>query len=919
MPAASLERSPEAGLAALGELLIALRCRGLFVGVDDSMRVAVVFQHAQGWSKERRIRALKAILGRTQEERLLIDQLAPLLFVDPVDASAENRGDAQGAVSQASLENEPRATTADKVASQPGGPSKLIHLHYGLFTVGILLGVLLLADAGYQASRFFRREPVVTKPTEMPTAPSPAPFRDKDRITVRDPLQPLYVGTSLGLLLAVLGAAVAFRYRQVRQRIAILASSAGPRIFKVSIDEKRTPEPIDRAAMREAAFQLCAPVVVAEAPWIDAAATVERSARMVGMLLNPVQARWKEHVPILLIEDISLPMQRWPFHGRQMAQALARQGCELVHRYMRGEPDQLSAERAGDKWQPLEQELARLTDCSIVIVSDASALDARQWSRRPDWLGRLRDTIWLHPRPPELWDTGARWLASQLQVIPMSPQELTRLGREKGITSHLQSRWHPPLPIDTSVEQLLLVWRTSLGEAAFAAFAAGAILDKAWAWDTRVFWTLIAEGILSAPWAQIEKIWELPYVTLSPGGGISVPHAAMAALEDLMQTEYAALAARVGEWLRKRIGPITHSEDGSLADLFAGVAAARVARSARLAKPGELDIIEELEGVGLGPMLAPQLSPSERKAWHIRPGSPLLSRTDSKPACLLIFGEQWWPQRVELRQSRIRIGRGGENDIILNHPYFHARHITLTREGGTHRLVSESGAPPVTVNGQPVTVISLEDGMKIGVGPVNMQYLLPLSNLSSQLSSIKRPKIRPISGIIASLSLLLALCGIAVWLALIDRLTGTKEGAIDNSATLRKAVQDAWIAEDWDKVTQLITQLLGAGNSLSQDDRAIAMQQQEQVIRAKQLSSMVGVLPEELRSARDAYLKGNYEVAIRSAQMNLQYQPAKAWILIGASACHTRDSILLAQSMKHLSSEQKLGVRTICNDLGFLP
>jgi len=67
--------------ASLAGLLRGLHQRGMAVGVDDAARVAVAFRHATGWNHARRVRVLKALLAKTEEERRLIDRLSPFLFI----------------------------------------------------------------------------------------------------------------------------------------------------------------------------------------------------------------------------------------------------------------------------------------------------------------------------------------------------------------------------------------------------------------------------------------------------------------------------------------------------------------------------------------------------------------------------------------------------------------------------------------------------------------------------------------------------------------------------------------------------------------------------------------------------------------------------------------------------------------------
>ncbi len=72
----------------LAYLLTGLRQRGLVAGPDDARKVVAVFAHAADWSQPRRLRALKSLLARSDEERRVIDELAPFLFVQAEKSEA---------------------------------------------------------------------------------------------------------------------------------------------------------------------------------------------------------------------------------------------------------------------------------------------------------------------------------------------------------------------------------------------------------------------------------------------------------------------------------------------------------------------------------------------------------------------------------------------------------------------------------------------------------------------------------------------------------------------------------------------------------------------------------------------------------------------------------------------------------------
>src|SRR5262249_25114648 len=150
--------------------------------------------------------------------------------------------------------------------------------------------------------------------------------------------------------------------------------------------------------------------------WLDTRATVEATVREAGRLVLCLD-RWREHRPVLFIEDVGRSMQRWRGHGQQLARALATQAGHAVHLFMDGSPDRLYRDRTLTRRQPLDELLAELEGASIVVLSDAAELD-RRTVQRATWLALLDQVAWLHPRSPEGWDEGARELARHVRVIP---------------------------------------------------------------------------------------------------------------------------------------------------------------------------------------------------------------------------------------------------------------------------------------------------------------------------------------------------------------------------------------------------------------------------------------------------------------------------------------------------------------------
>ena len=58
----------------------ALRFGGLQVGVDDTLRLMQVLAHAADWPAERRVRAVKALLGRSETDRATIEEVATRIW-----------------------------------------------------------------------------------------------------------------------------------------------------------------------------------------------------------------------------------------------------------------------------------------------------------------------------------------------------------------------------------------------------------------------------------------------------------------------------------------------------------------------------------------------------------------------------------------------------------------------------------------------------------------------------------------------------------------------------------------------------------------------------------------------------------------------------------------------------------------------
>ncbi|MCP5111676.1 MAG: hypothetical protein GY953_12655, partial [bacterium] len=347
----SQRRPPEAELAAL---LYGLRHRGLAVGVDDAARIERLFRHAGDWSHQRRVRALKLLLARSDEERGALDQLAPFLFFN-----AEKRTDGASAKTP---DVHPQTPSPTQATPDPVGRSRHTEvephetpavsretrrrwwLAAALATVLIVVGILRVGS----------QLPVPELPPVIPSPPppqqaavpplvSPPSASPKDQeIKIRTPPPPprwpfvLLLGVSALVVWVISSRSI--RARQQEVNIRAVAKSKGARSYRLELPEARTGNPQNAHAVREAAFHLSAPMADAPAAWLDVHRTVETTVRNAGRLTLR-WATWREHRPLLFIEDVSSSMACWPGFGQQIAAGILRQGGDVERYFMNGTPE----------------------------------------------------------------------------------------------------------------------------------------------------------------------------------------------------------------------------------------------------------------------------------------------------------------------------------------------------------------------------------------------------------------------------------------------------------------------------------------------------------------------------------------------------------------------------------------------------
>jgi hypothetical protein len=601
--------SAETGVA---ELLVLLRRAGLAVGVDDAARVATVFRLAEGWTYARRLQALQAILARSDEERDTLARLGPVIFADQA----------------------PPARRAEPPKGEvPPTPRRWPWL------LASAIAILAIAYVGGIDDRLAMwMSPVDPEPTVDRPPDAGAAKGGKGEIGatatqhwVEAPAPHGWVGPLLAVggaagFLAGLGLGLrhlvrVMRYRRGRDRVKRLRAAPGRRVLALRSPVGRDSHPIQPASLvHSAAFRLSGPTALVDSPVLDGRRTVEASSRAGGRMVLRFERR-REHQPTLFLEDISPSMQRWPAHAGQIARALELQGQGLLHRFASGDPRRVSSTRGAPVWRPLEQVMVQSGAGQIVAVSDLAWLDDPTWREDRHLLAELPPVIWIHPRPADLWGPGARWLAERACVVPSgSEPELRHLGTGLEVRTHLPPRWHPPTLWRGDPDEVARVWRVALGDEAWDALAAAAILESAGALDAAHLWALVSDEIVSAPWERLDRIWDLPGVSVLPGGRLSFPEGAGERMTVELRRRRPELAHAVGSWLAARVqGAIEAAGADSLAAQVGQVHLDRIARAADLDDPPGARVAR-LVSSGLGGLAASNASPADLAAWRLDPG-----------------------------------------------------------------------------------------------------------------------------------------------------------------------------------------------------------------------------------------------------------------------------------------------------------
>lgn len=87
-------------------------------------------------------------------------------------------------------------------------------------------------------------------------------------------------------------------------------------------------------------------------------------------------------------------------------------------------------------------------------------------------------------------------------------------------------------------------------------------------------------------------------------------------------------------------------------------------------------------------------------------------------------GKPGQPYRFDLGHKMASIGRRSDNDIVLTCPSISGQHCTMERVKGGFILRDQESTNGIKLDGQRMHIIDLEDGMKLSLGDVTMEFQL---------------------------------------------------------------------------------------------------------------------------------------------------------------------------------------------------
>jgi hypothetical protein len=107
-----------------------------------------------------------------------------------------------------------------------------------------------------------------------------------------------------------------------------------------------------------------------------------------------------------------------------------------------------------------------------------------------------------------------------------------------------------------------------------------------------------------------------------------------------------------------------------------------------------------------------------------RPGHAAPEPESASRAYLVVQTDGAPPARFDLGGALIAIGRGADNDVIVDDPQVSRHHCQLKLQNGAYGFVDLQSRNGSTVNGRPAEEIALADGDMIRIGATSIEFRL---------------------------------------------------------------------------------------------------------------------------------------------------------------------------------------------------
>jgi len=148
-----------------------------------------------------------------------------------------------------------------------------------------------------------------------------------------------------------------------------------------------------------------------------------------------------------------------------------------------------------------------------------------------------------------------------------------------------------------------------------------------------------------------------------------------------------------------------------------------VLRPDPLVPRGEVRVAASVADDGLA--VAPDATPIPTATSILaRPGHAVPGPGAAARAFLVVQTDGAPPARFDLRGAFIAIGRGSDNDVIVDDAQVSRHHCQLKLQHGAYEFVDLQSRNGSNVNGQAVEAIALADGDRIRIGATSIEFRL---------------------------------------------------------------------------------------------------------------------------------------------------------------------------------------------------